>query len=267
MLVPVGTAAAAHLFGGSARPRALGVVGALTFLGMAAGPVVGAAILSSVHPAGALAAAGVTGTAAAILDPAWRWVFYINIPHRDHRHRPCPGRLRRLGDAATAGAGGHRRGGLVRRGPGRRPDRPDPARLDRDRRDERAAGGRDRCAARGRGGRDCGGRRARPAGARPVPRPAALPERAVQLGRARLAADRLRLRDRDHRRRGVRRPGPVRRPGRPAAGARGARRWRPRSGRSPRASSSASCRSRSSRWSGSGSASSGSCSCRAGRRR
>ena len=80
VLVPVGTAAAAHLFGGSARPRALGVVGALTFLGMAAGPVVGAAILSSVHPAGALAAAGVTGAAAALLDPAWRWVFYINIP-------------------------------------------------------------------------------------------------------------------------------------------------------------------------------------------
>ena len=38
VLVPVGTAAAAHLFGGAARPRALGVVGALTFLGMAAGP-------------------------------------------------------------------------------------------------------------------------------------------------------------------------------------------------------------------------------------
>jgi MFS family permease len=32
VLVPVGTAAAAHLFGGAARPRALGVVGALTFL-------------------------------------------------------------------------------------------------------------------------------------------------------------------------------------------------------------------------------------------
>ncbi len=37
VLVPVGTAAASHLFGGAARPRALGVVGALTFLGMAAG--------------------------------------------------------------------------------------------------------------------------------------------------------------------------------------------------------------------------------------
>jgi MFS family permease len=80
VLVPVGTAAAAHLFDGPARPRALGVVGALTFLGMAAGPVVGAGILASVHPAEALAAAGMSDAAAAILDPAWRWVFYLNIP-------------------------------------------------------------------------------------------------------------------------------------------------------------------------------------------
>ena len=54
VLVPVGTAAASHLFGGAARPRALGVIGALTFLGMAAGPVVGAAILGSVHADAAL---------------------------------------------------------------------------------------------------------------------------------------------------------------------------------------------------------------------
>ena len=81
MLVPVGTAVASHLFGGAARPRALGVVGALTFLGMAAGPVVGAAILASAHPEEAIAAAGMNGTAAAaVLAPAWRWVFYINIP-------------------------------------------------------------------------------------------------------------------------------------------------------------------------------------------
>src|SRR6516225_5677777 len=33
VLVPVGTAAASHLFAGAARPKALGVVGALTFLG------------------------------------------------------------------------------------------------------------------------------------------------------------------------------------------------------------------------------------------
>jgi MFS family permease len=80
VLVPVGTAAAAHLFNGAARPRALGVVGALTFLGMAAGPVVGAAIIGSVHPEDALAAAGAGDAVTAVLAPAWRWVFYLNIP-------------------------------------------------------------------------------------------------------------------------------------------------------------------------------------------
>ena len=81
ILVPVGTAAAAHLFGGAARPRALGVIGALTFLGMAAGPFLGAAILSSVHPEEALIRAGLANSAIAdILSPAWRWIFYINVP-------------------------------------------------------------------------------------------------------------------------------------------------------------------------------------------
>ena len=81
VLVPVGTAAAAHLYEGPARARALGLVGALTFLGMAAGPVLGAAILSSVYPADALIAAGMGGTTAeAVLDPAWRWIFYVNVP-------------------------------------------------------------------------------------------------------------------------------------------------------------------------------------------
>jgi MFS family permease len=82
VLVPVGTAAASHLFGGGARPRALGVIGALTFLGMAAGPLVGAAILGSVHAEGAAAAVG-TGPndpLTAIVTPAWRWVFYLNVP-------------------------------------------------------------------------------------------------------------------------------------------------------------------------------------------
>ena len=54
ILVPVGTAAASHLFEGHARPRALGVIGALTFLGMAAGPFVGAAILGGLNVEGAL---------------------------------------------------------------------------------------------------------------------------------------------------------------------------------------------------------------------
>lgn len=81
ILVPVGTAAASHLFEGHARARALGVIGALTFLGMAAGPFVGAAVLAGVHPASALADLGVTsGPLVHLFEPAWRWVFYLNVP-------------------------------------------------------------------------------------------------------------------------------------------------------------------------------------------
>jgi MFS family permease len=80
-LVPVATAAASHLFDGHDRPRALGVIGALTFLGMAAGPFLGAAILDAVRPDVALARAGLLGMPAAdFLAPAWRYVFYVNVP-------------------------------------------------------------------------------------------------------------------------------------------------------------------------------------------
>lgn len=81
-LVPLATSAASHLFEGHARPRALGVVGALTFLGMAAGPFLGAAILDAVHPDAALARLGVATSdpIAAFFAPAWRWVFYVNVP-------------------------------------------------------------------------------------------------------------------------------------------------------------------------------------------
>jgi MFS family permease len=80
-LVPVATAAAAHLYTGHDRPRALGAIGALTFLGMAAGPFVGAALLRSIHAESALAAAGITaGPLVDLLAPAWRWVFYVNVP-------------------------------------------------------------------------------------------------------------------------------------------------------------------------------------------
>ena len=60
-IIPVATAAASHLFDGPARPRALGIIGALTFLGMAAGPFVGAAVIETIHPATALANMGVSG--------------------------------------------------------------------------------------------------------------------------------------------------------------------------------------------------------------
>jgi MFS family permease len=80
-LVPVATAAAAHLYAGHARPRALGAIGALTFLGMAAGPFVGAALLGAIHADSALASAGIVGGSPVdFLAPSWRWVFYVNVP-------------------------------------------------------------------------------------------------------------------------------------------------------------------------------------------
>lgn len=80
-LVPVATAAAAHLYEGHDRPRALGAIGALTFLGMAAGPFVGAALLGAIHAETALGTYGVTsGPLVDVLAPAWRWVFYVNVP-------------------------------------------------------------------------------------------------------------------------------------------------------------------------------------------
>jgi MFS family permease len=81
VLVPVGTAAAAHLYETAMRPRALGLIGALTFLGMAAGPFLGAAILSSIHPEVPLIEAGLADSmAAALVSPAWRWIFFANVP-------------------------------------------------------------------------------------------------------------------------------------------------------------------------------------------
>jgi MFS family permease len=82
ILVPVGTAAASHLFDGHDRPRALGIIGGLTFLGMAAGPFLGAAILGGFSVAGGLDRLGVPEVSAVrdALTPAWRWVFYVNVP-------------------------------------------------------------------------------------------------------------------------------------------------------------------------------------------
>ena len=82
VLVPVGTAAASHLFEGHDRPRALGIIGALTFLGMAAGPFLGAAILGGFDVSGGLDRLGVAAPSPLrdALVPAWRWVFYVNVP-------------------------------------------------------------------------------------------------------------------------------------------------------------------------------------------
>jgi MFS family permease len=82
ILVPVGTAAASHLFEGHDRPRALGIIGGLTFLGMAAGPFLGAAILGGFNVAGGLDRLGVadSGPLRDALTPPWRWVFYVNVP-------------------------------------------------------------------------------------------------------------------------------------------------------------------------------------------
>jgi hypothetical protein len=48
---------------------------------MAAGPFAGAALLRAIHAESALAAAGITsGPLTELLTPAWRWVFYVNVP-------------------------------------------------------------------------------------------------------------------------------------------------------------------------------------------
>lgn len=81
ILVPVATAASAHLFGATHRARALGVIGGLTFLGMAAGPFVGAWIITNVHPASTIEALGLReGPLHAALAAPWRYVFYVNAP-------------------------------------------------------------------------------------------------------------------------------------------------------------------------------------------
>ena len=80
-LVPVATAAASHLFDGPARPRALGAIGALTFLGMAAGPFAGSWIMQAIHPG--RRARRARRSAAGLRDAfeaPWRYVFYLNVP-------------------------------------------------------------------------------------------------------------------------------------------------------------------------------------------
>jgi len=80
-ILPVATAGASHLYGGHARSRALGLIGAATFLGMAIGPVLGALILEYLDLRDALASIDIwAGPAVDLLTPAWRWVFYVTVP-------------------------------------------------------------------------------------------------------------------------------------------------------------------------------------------
>ena len=104
ILVPVGTAVASHLFEGHARPRALGVIGALTFLGMAAGPFVGAAIrAASTRQAGSRRSPSARGPDPGVLRAELALGL---LPQRPDRHRRAAdrlGRVGRLGDAAGGG--------------------------------------------------------------------------------------------------------------------------------------------------------------------
>ena len=68
-IFPLATASAGHLYEGPARARAIGVVGALSFLGMACGPFIGATILQAFVLAGG-----------PLVVPSWRWVFYLGAP-------------------------------------------------------------------------------------------------------------------------------------------------------------------------------------------
>src|SRR5918998_2526415 len=80
-LVPLATAGASHLYEGEGGARALGVIGAATFLGMALGPFLGTAVLQALDlgPAAAAAGLGASG-ATGLLAPSWRWVFYLGVP-------------------------------------------------------------------------------------------------------------------------------------------------------------------------------------------
>jgi MFS family permease len=80
-ILPLATAGASYLYSGHDRDRALGAVGAFTFLGMAVGPFLGATVLEWFELEPALRAMGAAHTTmAAMLTPAWRWAFYLGAP-------------------------------------------------------------------------------------------------------------------------------------------------------------------------------------------
>ena len=219
-----GTAAAAHLYEGHGRPRALGVIGALTFLGMAAGPFLGAAMLSAIHPEAVLDGAGLAERSTRCRARAG--VALDLLRQRADRAGgvgPRVGGRARLGDAAPTGRvdivgaalfGVALAAGLVAlpcSAPSGEPlvPRSGPTVTHS-------------CWRWSRSWRRCSPSSAALRGGGPVPRRPAVPEHRVQRGAPGVVADRVCVRDGDHRRRRVRRSGALRRPGRAATGARGA---------------------------------------------
>lgn len=80
-IVPLATAGASLLYQGDARARALGAVGACTFLGMAIGPFAGATVLQVFDFTAGIASSGSAGgLAASLFVPSWRWIFYFGAP-------------------------------------------------------------------------------------------------------------------------------------------------------------------------------------------
>ena len=213
-ILPLATAGASHLYDGHTRARALGVVGAATFLGMALGPFLGATVLEVFDLGAALDRPTCCPGFHPLVEARWRWVFYLGAPlsiislvwvwavvaRLDGRAGPRPtGRHGRRALDRSARDGAHR---AHRRWERPQPDGALPIPL--------IAG----VAALVLG---CRRHAPRPAHARAVPRPPPVPQPGLLGRHAAQPAHRLRAGHRHRRRRRVRRPRPVRRARRSSA--------------------------------------------------
>lgn len=115
-ILPLATAGASLLYDGHSRARALGVVGAATFLGMALGPFLGATVLETFDLSAALDHAHLFPALHGYVEDAWRWVFYLGAPLAivalvwvwavapRWEEEPHPGRLDAMGAALWTAA-------------------------------------------------------------------------------------------------------------------------------------------------------------------